>query len=81
MLLLARNARLDYSVCASKRCLKRLRFPLFGFSMLMAALPVLASELSFQADNDIVYGTDRQYTGGLNVRWTDETALPGELAD
>ncbi len=72
---MARNARLGHSVCVAERCLERLRFPLFGFSMLMAALPALASELSFQADNDIVYGTDRQYTGGVNVRWTNENGI------
>ena len=31
-----------------------------------------AGQINIQLDNDVVFGTDRQYTGGFEVRWTED---------
>ncbi|MGC9385964.1 MAG: lipid A deacylase LpxR family protein [Hydrogenovibrio sp.] len=41
----------------------------------MFSCTLTAADLSVQLDNDILYGTDREYTGGFIVRWTDATGI------
>lgn len=38
----------------------------------LAAPLASAGQINIQLDNDVVFGTDRQYTGGFEVRWTED---------
>jgi len=38
----------------------------------LMASSVSAGQITVQLDNDVVFGTDRQYTGGFEVRWTED---------
>jgi len=45
----------------------------FGLSVcLMASVVKAEPSMTFQMDNDIVYGTDRDYTGGFKFKTTDD---------
>ncbi|RUM93407.1 MAG: hypothetical protein DSZ27_00010 [Thiomicrospira sp.] len=47
------------------------RVLIFWFGFTGTSL-VSAGQINVQLDNDVVFGTDRQYTGGFEVRWTED---------